>query len=152
MLTARDAAFRAGDMTTLCSARSALSKGIKTEKGTYAEKIQGQLSDTGNTRRMWQVAQALTDYKTRQGINDEDASLADRLNNFFACFEAPNPTTRGTAFPCPPSIGLALTINAADTCRTLTRVNPRKAGGPDNILGCVHRGPQTTAAGHILPA
>ena len=47
--TVRDAAFRVGDMTALCSARSALSKGIKTVKGNYVEKIQGHLYDTGNT-------------------------------------------------------------------------------------------------------
>ena len=35
LLTARDAAFRAGYVTALRSARSALSKGIKAAKGTY---------------------------------------------------------------------------------------------------------------------
>ena len=78
-------------------------------------------------------------YKSRQGVIDDDASLPDRLNNFFACFEAPNLITRGRAGPSPPSIMPALKINAADTCRTLTRVNPWKAGGPDNILGHVLR-------------
>ena len=105
LLTARDAAFRAGDMTALRSARSALSKGIKTVKGTYAEKIQGHLYDTGNTRRMWQGVQALTDYQSGKEINNDDASLPDRLNNFFVRFEAPNPTTRGRAVHSPPSIG-----------------------------------------------
>ena len=114
-------------MTALRSARSVLSKGIKAASGTYAEKIQG------HTRWMWQGVQALRDYKSSQGVNDNDASLPDRLNNFFAQFEAPNPITRGRAVPSPPSIRPALTINAADTHRTLTSVNPRKAGGPDNI-------------------
>ena len=123
--TARDAAFRAGDITALCSARSALSKGIKATKGTYAEKIQGPLCDTGNTRQMWQGVQALTDYKSRQEGNDNDASLPHRLNNLFAHFEVPNPTTRGKSVPSPPSIGPALTINAADTRWTLTRFNPQ---------------------------
>lgn len=35
-------------------------------------------------------------------------------------------------------------INAADTCRTLTRVNPRKAGCQDNIPSRV---PRTCAGG-----
>ena len=74
LLTARGAAFRAGDMTTLRSARSVLSKGNEAEKGIYAEKIQGHLCDTGNTRQMWQGVQALTDYKSRQGVSDDDAS------------------------------------------------------------------------------
>ena len=139
-LTAEDAAFRAGDMTALHSARSALSEGIKAAKGTNAEKIQGHLSDTGNNRRMWQGVQALTDYKFRQGVNDDDASLPSSLSNFLARFEAPNLTTRGRAVPSPPSIGPALTINAADTCRALTRVNPQ-----NNIPGRV----LTTCAGEL---
>ena len=67
LLTARDAAVRVGDMTALCSARSALSKGIKAAEGNYAGKIQGHLCGTGNTRRMWQRVQALTDYRSSQG-------------------------------------------------------------------------------------
>ncbi|XP_058484694.1 uncharacterized protein LOC131459202 [Solea solea] len=106
LLTARDAAFRKGDKTALRSARSALSKGIKAAKRTYAEGIQGHLCDTGNTRRMWQGVQALTDYKSKQAV--DDASLPDRLNNFFAHFEAPHPTTRGRHGPSPTAAGPAL--------------------------------------------
>ena len=97
-------------MTALRSARSALSKGIKAAKGTYAEKIKGHLCDTGNTRQMQEV-QALTEYKSRQEVSNDDASLPDRLDNFFAHFDAPNPTTSGRAVPSPPSMGPALTIN-----------------------------------------
>ena len=64
---------------------------------------------------------------------------------FQTGFEAPNPTNRGRAVASPPSIGPALTINAADTRRTLTRVNPRKAGGPDKIPGRMLR----TCAGEL---
>lgn len=78
LLTAWDAAFRAGGRTAHRSARSALSKGINSAKRTYAVKIQGHLLHTGITRWMW------------QGVDndDDDASLPDRLNNFFARFEA----------------------------------------------------------------
>ena len=93
--------------------------------------MQRKSRDIGNTRRMWQGVQVLMDCKSRQGVN-EDASLPDRLSNFFSCFEALNLTTRVRAGAFAPSIGPALTINTAVTCRTLTRVNPGKAGGPDN--------------------
>ena len=118
---------------------------IKAAKGTYAEKIQGHLCDTGNTKWMWQGVQVLTDYKSRQGVNDDDASLPDRLNNLFARFEAPNLRTRGRADPSPLAVGPALTINAADKHRTLTRVNPQKAGGLYNISARVLR----TCAGEL---
>lgn len=74
----------------------------------------------------------LTDYKTRQGVDDDDASLPDRLSNFFAHFEASKSTTRERAGPST-SVRPAFAINAADTRRTLTRVNPRKVTSPDNI-------------------
>ena len=124
-------------MTSLRSVKSVLLKGIKAAKCIYADIIQGHLCHTGNTTQMWQGVQALTDDKSRQRVNDDDVSLPDRLNNFFARFEAPNPTTRCRAGPSLPSIGPALTINEADTRRTATRVNPQKVGGPDNIPGCV---------------
>ena len=94
---------------------------------------------------MWQGVQALMDYKSRQGVNDNDASLPDRLKIFFAHFEASNPTTRGGAGPSPTYIRPALTISTADTCRTQTRVNPWKARGLNNIRGHVLR----TCAGEL---
>lgn len=68
----------------------------------------------------------MTDYKSKQGVDDDDATLPDRLNN-FARFEVSNPIVRGRAGPSPPPVGPAFTISTADTRRTLTRVNPRKA-------------------------
>ncbi|KAM9313509.1 uncharacterized protein KZ484_025085 [Pholidichthys leucotaenia] len=72
-------------------------------------------------------------------FNRDHDDPAQMLNDFFARFEASNPTIRGRAGPSPPSVGPPFTINTADTQRTLTRVNPRKAAGPDNIPGHVLR-------------
>ena len=113
-------------------------------QGTYAEKIQGHFCDTGNIRQIWHGFQALTDYKSRQGVSDDDASLIDRLNNFFAQKHQTQQPEVGL-FPLHHLSGPALIISATDTRRTLTRVNPRKAGGLDNIPGCVLR----TCAGEL---
>lgn len=88
---------------------------------------------------MWQGIQTLTHYlyKGRQNTDVSDASLPDRLNRFFARFEASNMTPRGTASPLIPSDQLALSIDPEHTRRTVTRVNSRKATGPDNIPGCM---------------
>lgn len=61
-------------------------------KRTYVEKIQDHLSDMGNTR-MLQGVQALTDYKSKQGVDNDDTTLPDRLNN-FAHFAVSNPIVR----------------------------------------------------------
>ncbi|XP_059831519.1 uncharacterized protein LOC132397158 [Hypanus sabinus] len=137
LLKARDTAYRSGDRYVLRSARSALSLGIRKVKKAYAGKIHGHFCDTGGTRRMWQGIKALTDYKIWQKTIDSNASLPNRLNKFFARFEASNTTARGRASPFLPSDQPAPIIGLEQTRRTLARVNPRKAGGPDNIPGCV---------------
>lgn len=86
---------------------------------------------------MWQGVQALTNYKSKQGVHDDDATLPNRLNNFFF---ASNPIVRGRAGPSSPPVWPALTISTTDTRRTPTRVNPQKAPGPDKIPGRVLRG------------
>ena len=59
LLTARDAAVRVGDMTALCSARSALSKGIKAAEGNYAGKIQGTPSRCSRVQALTKSQQLL---------------------------------------------------------------------------------------------
>lgn len=70
-------------------------------------------------------------------ICSSDASLPDALNNFYARFEAQNNVT--TMKTIPPPNDQVLCLTAADVRRTLRRVNPRKAAGPDNIPGKVLR-------------
>ena len=135
LLKARDAAYSGGDKAALCSARSALSRGIRAAKRRHAGIIKENLCSTGNTRQMWQGVQQITQYKTRQRIEDSDVSLPDRLNDFFARFEAPGGPTRGGTGLSPPSGQTPVVISPADTRRTLAKINPRKAAGPDNVPG-----------------
>ncbi|KAK3572884.1 hypothetical protein QTP86_009899 [Hemibagrus guttatus] len=69
--------------------------------------------DRGDSGRMWQGIQEITNYKTTSSACDSDASLPDALN------DALNDT--------------------ADVKRTLCSVNPRKSAGPDNVAGRVLR-------------
>ncbi|KAK3517380.1 hypothetical protein QTP70_005360, partial [Hemibagrus guttatus] len=62
---------------------------------------------------------------------------ADALNSFYAWFEAQNDVMERKTIPPPEDQVLCLTT--ADVRRTLCRVNPRKAAGPDNIRGKVLR-------------
>ncbi|KAI3365895.1 hypothetical protein L3Q82_000880 [Scortum barcoo] len=61
------------------------------------------------------------------------ASLPDELNTFYArCFESTSPAVevqKSQEDHCPP------VISRADVCRTLKRINTRKAPGPDGIPG-----------------
>ncbi|KAK2891549.1 hypothetical protein Q8A73_017214 [Channa argus] len=98
-------------------------------------KIHDYFQDSGDTRRMWQGIQVITNYKTTSPACDHDASLPDALNHFYARFEAQNNVKARKSTPLPNDQVLCLTT--AEARKTLCRVNPRKPAGPDNIPGRV---------------
>ncbi|KAK3539813.1 hypothetical protein QTP70_013299 [Hemibagrus guttatus] len=86
---------------------------------------------------MWQGIQSITNYRPAPLAFDSDASLPDALNNFYARFEAQNDVMARKTIPPPEDQVLCLIM--ADVRKTLCRVNPWKAAGPDNIPGRVIR-------------
>ncbi|KAL0178744.1 hypothetical protein M9458_027638, partial [Cirrhinus mrigala] len=137
LLKTRDDAFRSGDKASLKTERANLSRGIKQAKRLYAPKINNHFTDSKDTQSLWQAIQTITDYKPLPQACDDDTSLPDALNEFYAQFEMQNDTP-AQKLPTPPN-NQALCLSPADVRKTLSRVNPRKAAGPDNIPGCVLR-------------
>ncbi|KAK3546736.1 hypothetical protein QTP70_033528 [Hemibagrus guttatus] len=86
---------------------------------------------------MWQGIQSITNYRLATPACDSDASLPDALNSFYARFEAQNDMTARK--PIPPLEDQVLCLTTANVRKTLCRVNPRKAAGPDKIPGRVLR-------------
>ncbi|KAI3374559.1 hypothetical protein L3Q82_021139 [Scortum barcoo] len=82
---------------------------------------------------MWAGLKTLTDYKKKiSSAEVMSASLPDELNTFYARFESTSPAVevqKAQEDHCPP------VITRADVCRTLKRINTRKAPGPDGIPG-----------------
>ncbi|KAL0194991.1 hypothetical protein M9458_008563, partial [Cirrhinus mrigala] len=68
---------------------------------------------------------------------DDDKTLPDALNEFYARFDMQNDTP-AQKLPTPPN-NQALCLSPADARTTLSRVNPCKAVGPDSIPGRVLR-------------
>ncbi|KAI4891531.1 hypothetical protein NFI96_008442, partial [Prochilodus magdalenae] len=137
LLKARDSAFKEGDKAALRKARAKLSRGIREAKRAHGQSIHSHFKDSGDARRMWQGIQAITNYRTAPPACDSDASLPDALNHFYARFEAQNGVAaRKTTTPPDDQV---LCLTAADVRKTLRRVNPRKAAGPDNIPARVLR-------------
>ncbi|KAK3518528.1 hypothetical protein QTP70_001495 [Hemibagrus guttatus] len=101
LLKSRDSAFRAGDKEALRTERAKLSRAIKETKRTHAQRIHGHFQDSGDSRRMWQGIQAITNYKTTPSACDSDASLPDALNDFYAWFEAQNNVAARKTIPPP---------------------------------------------------
>ncbi|KAL0174662.1 hypothetical protein M9458_030630, partial [Cirrhinus mrigala] len=137
LLKTRDDAFRSGDKAALKTARANLSRGIKQAKRLYAQKINNHFTDSKDTQSLWQAIQTITDYKPLPQACDDDTTLPDTLNEFYERFEMQNDTP-AQKLPTPPN-NQALCLSPADVRKTLSRVNPRKAAGPDNIPGCVPR-------------
>ncbi len=100
------------------------------------KKINNHFTDSKDTRSLWQTIQTITDYKPLPQACD-DTSLPDALNEFYARFEMQNDKP-AQKLPTPPN-DQVLCLSPVDVRKTLSRVNPRKAVGPDNIPGWVLR-------------
>ncbi|KAK3553565.1 hypothetical protein QTP70_004562 [Hemibagrus guttatus] len=137
LLKSRASAFRAGDKDALRTARAKLSRAIREVKRTHSQRIHGHFQNSGDTRRMWQGIQSITNYRPAPPACDSDASLPDALNSFYARFEAQTDVTARKSIPPPEDQVLCLTT--ADVRKTLSGVNPQRSAGPDNIPGRVLR-------------
>ncbi len=137
LLKARNAAFRAGDEVGLRTARANLSRGIREAKRQYSRRIAHRFSDSRDTWSLWQGIQTITYFKPPPQTCDSTIPLLNELNAFFARFEAQNRTTAQKA-PPPPG-DQVMTLSPDSVRRSLSRINARKAPGPDNIPGRVLR-------------
>ncbi len=99
------------------------------------KKINDHFTDIRDTRSLWQAIQTITDYKLPPQDCDDDTSLPDALNHFYSRFEMQNDTPAQKP-PTPPN-DQALCLSPANVRKSLSRINPRKAAGPDNIPGHV---------------
>lgn len=136
LLRARNTAFKSGDKEALKSARANLHRGVKAAKRAYGQKINSHFTDTKIPRRLWQGIQSVTDYKPAPLPCEDSTDFLNSLNTFFSWFEKKQ--HNNTYKPVSPDIK-TLQLDPADVRRTLLKVNPRKAAGPDNIPGRVLR-------------
>ncbi|KAI3372555.1 hypothetical protein L3Q82_023030 [Scortum barcoo] len=131
-LKARTGAYNSGDLEEYRKSRYALRRAISSAKRQYRDKVESHYKGS-NTRSMWAGLKTLTDYKKKiSSAEVMSASLPDELNTFYARFESTSPAVevqKAQEDHCPP------VISRADVCRTLKRINTRKAPGPDGIPG-----------------
>ncbi|XP_073675260.1 interferon-induced very large GTPase 1-like [Garra rufa] len=96
-----------------------------------------EISASGSFSLAVKALHNITDYKPLPQASDDDASLPDALNQFYSRFEMQNDTPAEKLHT--PSNDQVLCLSPADVRKTLSRINPRKAAGPDNIPGHVLR-------------
>lgn len=131
LLRARDAAYRSGDATAYSIARSALRSGIKAAKLEYRQRIETHFSNS-DPRRVWEGIRAMSDYKGTPSPVNSSAPLAEELNQFYARFDSENRDR--VVLPLPPG-GNISTLSHHDVRCCLRNTNPRKAAGPDGVVG-----------------
>ena len=128
LLKGRDIAFRSWDRRAYSSSRANLKRGITEAKHNHKLRIEEHFTNYSDPRRMWQGIQAITDYKPAHITpQSSDASLPEELNLFYGRFDKDN------------SVQQPLTLSPADVFAALSRINPRKAAGPDGVPGRVYR-------------
>ncbi len=134
LLRARDMALKSGERALYSAARGNLKRGIKTAKLAYKRRIEEHFTGN-NTRRVWQGVQHITNFKgsATTGSNSS-ASLAEELNCFFARFDKKSPLQH-TSLPVTGT--QSLTLQEYEVRQVFRSVNPRKAAGPDGVLGKV---------------
>ncbi len=89
---------------------------------------------------MWQGISNIMDCKgNKPATVNIAASLPDKLNLFYACFEAHNPAHTESAPTAVAEEASAISIFVADVTRSFKWVNINKAVGPDGIPGRVLR-------------
>ncbi|KAK3507142.1 hypothetical protein QTP70_008626 [Hemibagrus guttatus] len=134
LLRERNTAFRSGNRAHYSTAQANLKRGIREAKLDYKRRIENHL-DSNNSRQVWQGVQHLINFRTNPGAAEDDATLAEKLNLFFACFEV-EPAEIATPHLMALS-NLTLTVEESEVRHTLRSINPRKATGPDDVPGRV---------------
>lgn len=145
LLKARDAAFRSGDAEGYSSSRANLKRGIRTAKLNHKRRIEEHFHNNSDPRRMWQGIKSLADYQKVNTPPPDNDTLPDELNHFYARFDRDNKTPAIKVAPPPNEQPLSLSTSAVQDA--LSKVNERKAAGPDGIPGRVLR----ACAGQLSP-
>ncbi|KAM7003411.1 uncharacterized protein LKV04_004454 [Tautogolabrus adspersus] len=137
LLKARNTAFSSGDTLAYSASRANLRRGIIRAKHCYKLKVEEHFSNS-DPRRMWQGIQAISDYKPSNSTPiNTDVSFLNELNHFYARFDKDNRETQTTTRP--PADDQPLSLTSIDVKAALSRINARKAAGPDGTPGRVLR-------------
>lgn len=133
LLRKKHQAFKAGDMNQYKALKYSVNKAIRDAKIDYKEKLEDQFC-LNNTRGVWQSLQTITQYKQKPNTSDIDPSLPDRLNSFYSRFDEKNHSHPDRSVPLEVlSSASALTVTEAQVRCELSRLNTRKAAGPDQV-------------------
>uniref|UniRef100_A0A9J8B5F0 Reverse transcriptase domain-containing protein n=1 Tax=Cyprinus carpio carpio TaxID=630221 RepID=A0A9J8B5F0_CYPCA len=137
LLKARNTAFRSDDAQAYSKSRANLKRGIKKAKYCFKLKVEEHFSNS-DPRRMWQGIQIISDYKSSNSTPTvTDVFFLNELNDFYAHFNSDSKEMVTKITHSADHQPLKLT--STDVHTALSRINARKAAGPDGIPGRVLR-------------
>jgi len=133
LLESRSEAFKSNDPDLYKKARYDLRRSIKDGKRQYWTKLESQASHT-DSHRLWQGLQDITGYKMKGcKFVSTNAPLPDVLKAFYARFEQ---EVSESAPSTPEASGEPVSeVTIGDIRAAFSKVNPRKATGPDGVPG-----------------
>ena len=138
LLKERDNAFTAKDKPLYTTARANLNRGVREAKADHRERIE-ECFQNNDSRRVWQGVQHVTNYRAnRLSAAEDDPQLAEELNSFYARFDEEREEAATSQPLLSPALS-CLTLTEHEVRCSLKAVNPRKASGPDGVLGRVLR-------------
>ena len=140
VLNEKKRAFCAGDKTEVKAVQKKITTETKKCKDKYREKIEKQFAEK-DLRHAWSgVKTMIGATKKRKKIQTEDnAGFANDLNAFYARFDCHDfSNERKSVLDSLPDMSPPI-ITESDVAKSFCKINPRKACGPDNIMGIVLR-------------
>ena len=105
---------------------------IKDNKRRYKEKLESVFS-TGDSKALWSHMGEITQYKgTKRSADNNDSTLPDKLNYFYARFDRENKTTP-VQIPVNEDSAPPFFVTEHDVRCLFKTLKANKAAGPDNI-------------------
>uniref|UniRef100_A0AAQ6A6Z6 Reverse transcriptase domain-containing protein n=1 Tax=Amphiprion ocellaris TaxID=80972 RepID=A0AAQ6A6Z6_AMPOC len=142
----KEAAFRSGDRDCYKEAKYRFSRELRRAKTVYSERLQQQFT-ANDSASVWRGLRQITNYRPQAPKGQDNKALCQRLSQHYARFDtssavpstSPPPSTSTAATVTsskadPPPSPHAFSLCKQDVHRQFSRLNPRKAPGPDGVF------------------
>ena len=126
----KNAAYKVDDVE-FKRAKYAVDREVRKAKHRYREKIEDQFA-SGNGTNVWKGIQTITDYKQKSVSSNDDPTLPDQLNDFYARFDKQN-TTSVSRDISPTALPPPFVVEESKVRKILSKQKPKKAAGPDGV-------------------
>ncbi|KAL2085072.1 hypothetical protein ACEWY4_018392 [Coilia grayii] len=132
--TTYNAGLTSGDMSDYKAASYSLRRTIKDAKRRYRDRVEADFM-AGDPERVWKGLRTITGFERKSpSLTAVSKSLPSELNAFYACFDAQDTVDLvQAAVNCDASGDTPFCVTEIDVRNVLSKVNCKKASGPDGV-------------------